>query len=153
VVPAVGTGTVMEDALEPSLGASNMVLHTEKAWSQRLNQLQKEVCGQSFYCFFIGFAALLTPVFSMIPMTVSFTKQSKTKRKALAMRLYGFNYCYLCSSRVLVTWIFADLNALSTNVWFNIIFFVLLVVFAASFLGAFEIMLPNSWANKVIANR
>jgi hypothetical protein len=51
----------MEDALEPSLGASNMVLHTEKAWSQRLNQLQKEVCGQSFYCFFIGFAALLTP--------------------------------------------------------------------------------------------
>jgi thiol:disulfide interchange protein DsbD len=61
----------------------------------------------------------------------------------------GFNYCYLCSSRVLVTWIFADLNALSTNVWFNIIFFVLLVVFAASFLGAFEIMLPNSWANKV----
>jgi thiol:disulfide interchange protein DsbD len=46
---------------------------------------------------------------------------------------------------VLVTWIFgADaLNALSTNVWFNIIFFVLLVVFAASFLGAFEIMLPK----------
>ena len=52
---------------------------------------------------------------------------------------------------LLVTWIFgADaLNALSTNVWFNLIFFVLLVVFAASFLGAFEIMLPNSWANKV----
>jgi thiol:disulfide interchange protein len=41
------------------------------------------------------------------------------------------------------------LNALSTNVWFNLIFFILLVVFAASFLGAFEIMLPNSWANKV----
>jgi thiol:disulfide interchange protein DsbD len=64
-------------------------------------------------------------------MTVSFfTKQSKTKGKALAMRLCIFNYCYLCSSRVLVTWIFgADaLNALSTNVWFNIIFFVLLVV-------------------------
>ncbi|MDG1870419.1 MAG: thioredoxin family protein, partial [Flavobacterium sp.] len=50
-----------------------------------------------------------------------------------------------------VTWVFgADaLNALSTNVWFNLIFFILLVVFAASFLGAFEIMLPNSWANKV----
>jgi thiol:disulfide interchange protein DsbD len=50
-----------------------------------------------------------------------------------------------------VTGIFgADaLNALSTNVWFNVIFFVLLVVFATSFLGAFEIMLPNSWANKV----
>jgi thiol:disulfide interchange protein DsbD len=89
----------------------------------------------------------------MIPMTVSFfTSKVKQKRKALAMRLcMGFNYCYLCSSRILVTWIFgADaLNALSTNVWFNIIFFVLVVFFAASFLGAFEIMLPNSWANKV----
>jgi thiol:disulfide interchange protein DsbD len=52
---------------------------------------------------------------------------------------------------LLVTWIFgADaLNALSTNVWFNIIFFILLVFFATSFLGAFEIMLPNSWATKV----
>jgi thiol:disulfide interchange protein DsbD len=50
-----------------------------------------------------------------------------------------------------VTWLFgADaLNALSTNVWFNILFFILLIVFATSFLGAFEIMLPNSWANKV----
>jgi thiol:disulfide interchange protein DsbD len=73
----------------------------------------------------------------MIPMTVSFLQKSKTKA-TLAMRLcMGFNYCYLCSSRVLVTWIFgADaLNALSTNVWFNIIFFVLLVVFCGFILG------------------
>jgi thiol:disulfide interchange protein DsbD len=51
----------------------------------------------------------------------------------------------------LVTGIFGadSLNALSTNVWFNLIFFGLLVFFAASFLGAFEIVLPNSWANKV----
>lgn len=102
-----------------------------------------------------GFAALLTPcVFPMIPMTVSFfTKQSKTpaqgKKNAL---IYGISiiaiYVILGLS---VTAIFgADaLNALSTNVWFNLIFFVLLLVFAASFLGAFEIMLPNSWANKV----
>ncbi|MCX6184005.1 MAG: protein-disulfide reductase DsbD family protein, partial [Flavobacterium sp.] len=101
-----------------------------------------------------GFAALLTPcVFPMIPMTVSFfTKQSKTpaqgKKNAL---IYGISiiaiYVILGLS---VTAIFgADaLNALSTNVWFNLIFFVLLLVFAASFLGAFEIMLPNSWANK-----
>jgi thiol:disulfide interchange protein DsbD len=86
----------------------------------------------------------------MIPMTVSFLPSKvKQKRKALVLCM-GFNYCYLCSSRVLVTWIFgADaLNALSTNVWFNIIFFVLLVVFCG-FILAFEIMLPNSWANKV----
>ncbi|MEE1899962.1 cytochrome c biogenesis protein CcdA [Flavobacterium rakeshii] len=105
--------------------------------------------------FFSGFAALLTPcVFPMIPMTVSFfTKQSKTKAAGIKNAfIYGISiiviYVVLGS---LVTAIFgADaLNALSTNVIFNIAFFVLLVVFASSFLGAFEIMLPNSWANKV----
>ena len=101
-----------------------------------------------------GFLALLTPcVFPMIPMTVSyFTKQSKTK--AVGIRnatIYGIFivliYVILGS---LVTIIFgADaLNALSTNPWFNVFFFVLLVVFAISFLGAFEITLPSSWVNK-----
>jgi thiol:disulfide interchange protein DsbD len=90
----------------------------------------------------------------MIPMTVSFfTKQSKNK--ALGIRnaiIYGISIILIyVVLGLLVTWIFgADaLNALSTNVWFNILFFGLLVFFAASFLGAFEIMLPNSWANKV----
>ncbi len=105
--------------------------------------------------FFSGFAALLTPcVFPMIPMTVSFfTKQSKTKAQGIRNAiLYGISIILIyVVLGFLVTWIFgADaLNALSTNVWFNIIFFGLLVFFAASFLGAFEIMLPNSWANKV----
>lgn len=108
-----------------------------------------------FLAFLGGFAALLTPcVFPMIPMTVSFfTKQSKTKaegkRNAI---LYGISIILIyVLLGTLVTWIFgADaLNALSTNVWFNIIFFGLLVFFATSFLGAFEIVLPNSWANKV----
>jgi len=90
----------------------------------------------------------------MIPMTVSFfTKQSKTQAKAVRNAVfYGVSIIVIyVLLGVLVTWIFgADaLNALSTNVWFNLIFFVLLVVFAASFLGAFEIVLPNSWANKV----
>ena len=108
-----------------------------------------------FLAFLSGFAALLTPcVFPMIPMTVSFfTKQSKTKSQGIKNAiLYGVSiiliYVLLGS---LVTGIFGSdaLNALSTNVWFNIIFFILLVFFASSFLGAFEIMLPNSWANKV----
>jgi len=105
--------------------------------------------------FLSGFAALLTPcVFPMIPMTVSFfTKQSKTKAAGIRNAIiYGISIIVIyVALGWLVTWIFgADaLNALSTNVWFNIIFFVLLVVFATSFLGAFEIMLPNSWANKV----
>ncbi|WP_396185173.1 protein-disulfide reductase DsbD family protein [Flavobacterium sp.] len=108
-----------------------------------------------FIAFLSGFAALLTPcVFPMIPMTVSFfTKQSKSKAKGIENAIiYGVAIISIyVILGLLVTWIFgADaLNALSTNVWFNIIFFVLLIVFAASFLGAFEIMLPNSWANKV----
>ncbi len=105
--------------------------------------------------FFSGFAALLTPcVFPMIPMTVSFfTKQSKSKGAGVRNAIfYGVSIIVIyVLLGVLVTWLFgADaLNALSTNVWFNLFFFILLVVFAASFLGAFEIMLPNSWANKV----
>jgi thiol:disulfide interchange protein len=105
--------------------------------------------------FFSGFAALLTPcVFPMIPMTVSFfTKQSKSKSAGVRNAIfYGVSIIVIyVLLGVLVTWLFgADaLNALSTNVWFNLGFFILLVVFAASFLGAFEIMLPNSWANKV----
>lgn len=102
-----------------------------------------------------GFVALLTPcVFPMIPMTVSFfTKQSKSRAKGLKNALiYGLSIIVIyVILGLIVTQIFgADaLNALSTNVWFNIIFFLLIVVFAVSFLGAFEIMLPNSWANKV----
>ena len=102
-----------------------------------------------------GFAALLTPcVFPMIPMTVSFfTKQSKTKAQGIKnAMIYGISIILIyVLLGTMVTAVFgADaLNALSTNVWFNIIFFILLIVFAASFLGAFEIMLPNSWANKV----
>ncbi len=108
-----------------------------------------------FLAFLGGFAALLTPcVFPMIPMTVSFfTKQSKTKAQGQRNAIfYGISIIAIyVVLGLLVTGIFgADaLNALSTNVWFNLIFFVLLIVFAASFLGAFEIMLPNSWANKV----
>ncbi|QKJ63461.1 thioredoxin family protein [Flavobacterium sp. M31R6] len=108
-----------------------------------------------FIAFFSGFAALLTPcVFPMIPMTVSFfTKQSKNKAAGIRNAIiYGISIILIyVLLGFLVTWIFgADaLNALSTNVWFNILFFILLVVFATSFLGAFEIMLPNSWANKV----
>jgi hypothetical protein len=61
VVPAVGTGTVMEDALEPSLGASNSLVATpEKAWSQRLNQLQRGLWSIFLY-FFIRICGLLTP--------------------------------------------------------------------------------------------
>jgi thiol:disulfide interchange protein len=101
-----------------------------------------------------GLLALLTPcVFPMLPLTVSFfTKKSKTKAKGISNALiYGLSIILIyVSLGFLVTVTFgADaLNALSTNVWFNLFFFVLLVVFAISFLGAFEITLPSSWVNK-----
>lgn len=123
---------------------------------------EKKTKEVSYWAIFLiafgsGFLALLTPcVFPMIPMTVSyFTKQSKTK--AIGIRngmIYGLFiiliYVVLGS---LVTIIFgADaLNALSTNPWFNTFFFILLVVFAISFLGAFEIVLPSKWVNKADA--
>ncbi|MFP9115516.1 protein-disulfide reductase DsbD family protein [Flavobacterium sp. RHBU_3] len=105
--------------------------------------------------FLSGFAALLTPcVFPMIPMTVSFfTKQSKSRAAGIRNAItYGVSIIviYVVLGSVVTAIFGADsLNALSTNVVFNLFFFVLLVVFACSFLGAFEIMLPNSWANKV----
>lgn len=104
--------------------------------------------------FLSGFAALLTPcVFPMIPMTVSyFTKNSKSRAAGIRNAiLYGVSIIaiYVILGTI-VTTIFGPsaLNALSTNVWFNVIFFLLLVIFAVSFLGAFEIMLPSSWQNK-----
>ncbi|OMQ08821.1 thiol:disulfide interchange protein [[Flexibacter] sp. ATCC 35103] len=108
-----------------------------------------------FIAFISGFAALLTPcVFPMIPMTVSFfTKQSKSRAKGIRNAIfYGLSIIAIyVVLGLIVTKIFgADaLNALSTDVWFNLIFFIILIIFATSFLGAFEIMLPNSWGNKV----
>lgn len=102
-----------------------------------------------------GFAALLTPcVFPLLPMTVSyFTKQSKTKAAGIKNAIiYGISIIviYVLLGSIVTAVFGADaLNDLATNVWFNLIFFVLLIIFALSFLGAFEIMLPNSWANKV----
>ncbi len=123
---------------------------------------EKEASGGSLAAIFIagffgGLLALLTPcVFPMIPLTVSFfTKQSKTKAKGISNALiYGVSIIAIYTLLgYLVTAIFgADaLNALSTNMWFNLAFFFLLTIFAISFFGAFEITLPSSWVNKMDA--
>ena len=149
--------TTKKVSLEPSLGSSNVIEATPEQLKvmEKKPEAQRGLWSIFFIAFLSGFAALLTPcVFPMIPMTVSFfTKQSKTRATGIRNAiLYGVSIIVIyVGLGLLVTWIFgADaLNALSTNVWFNIIFFGLLVFFATSFLGAFEIMLPNSWANKV----
>jgi thiol:disulfide interchange protein DsbD len=153
--------SVQDSAKTTAVVASDEVVNKENSTTVQstettpVTEPEKGLLSIFIIAFFSGFAALLTPcVFPMIPMTVSFfTKQSKSKGAGIRNAIfYGVSIIVIyVLLGVLVTWLFgADaLNALSTNVWFNLFFFILLVVFAASFLGAFEIMLPNSWANKV----
>lgn len=102
-----------------------------------------------------GLLALLTPcVWPIIPMTVSFfLKRNKDRKKAVREALlYGLSIIviYLILG-IGITLLFgaSALNSLSTNAFFNLLFFALLVVFAISFFGAFEIVLPSSWTNKM----
>lgn len=108
-----------------------------------------------FTCFLGGFVALLTPcVWPMIPLTVSFfLKKGKSRARSIGDAfIYGFSIIaiYLALG-LIITALFgaSSLNALSTSAVCNIIFFLLLVVFAVSFFGAFDITLPSSWANKM----
>ena len=102
-----------------------------------------------------GLIALLTPcVWPIIPMTVSFfLKRSKERSKAIREAvIYGISIVVIyLALGLIVTLVFGAgaLNALATNAVFNIFFFLMLVVFGASFLGGFELTLPSSWTNKV----
>ncbi|PIF34242.1 thiol:disulfide interchange protein DsbD [Flavobacterium sp. 9] len=157
-INAVSTDSAIVSTTTDSLENKVLTKEIKEVKKEVSNPIQKK--SKSFWGIFIiaflsGFAALLTPcVFPMIPMTVSyFTKQSKTKAAGMRNALiYGFSIViiYVLLGSIVTAVFGADsLNALSTNVWFNLIFFLLLVVFACSFLGAFEIMLPNALANKV----
>ena len=114
-----------------------------------------------FNIFLLGFVggllALLTPcVFPMIPLTVSFfTKQSQSKSKGIFNAiLYGV-FIVIIYMLLSVPFHLIDgldpsiLNTISTNIWLNIFFFVILVFFALSFFGFYEITLPSSWGNKM----
>ena len=102
-----------------------------------------------------GFLAILTPcVWPIIPMTVSFfLKRNKERKKAIREAItYGLSIVVIyVLLGLVITLLFgaSALNALSTNAIFNIFFALLLIVFAASFFGAFELTLPSSWSNKI----
>lgn len=107
-------------------------------------------------CFAGGFLALLTPcVWPMIPMTVSFFLKKKNRARAVADAMtYGLSIIVIyVALGILVTaiWGPAKLNDLATSATCNIIFFILLIIFAISFFGAFDIKLPSKWANKMDA--
>ncbi|RAJ04228.1 thiol:disulfide interchange protein DsbD [Chitinophaga skermanii] len=105
-------------------------------------------------CFLGGFLAVLTPcVFSVIPITVSFfTKRSKTRAEGLKnAALYSFSIIFIFTLLgFIITKVFgaSALNELSSNIIANLLFCVIFITFGLSFLGAFEIQLPSSWANK-----
>lgn len=118
---------------------------------------QKPLWGVFIGAFFSGFLALIMPcVFPMIPMTVSFfTKRSKSRAQGIRNAfIYGGSIVLihvLLGGIVVVTGAGHILNELSTNVWFNIFFFLMLFLFGLSFLGAFEIRLPSKWVNSADA--
>ncbi|GHU80885.1 thiol:disulfide interchange protein DsbD [Bacteroidia bacterium] len=165
LLPEDTTNAVIETQFVPSLPDTTQMT-TGDYWKPVITELQQ--FGQSasssdkswLLLFILGFGggllALLTPcVWPIIPMTVSFfLKRSKTNRKkAIADAVtYGLAIIviYLLLG-LLITAIFgaSALNDLSTNAVFNLLFFGLLVVFAISFFGAFEMVLPASWTNKM----
>lgn len=137
-------------------GSSEQVAATETTVDETTEDSSNRNYWSIFFLAFLGgLAALLTPcVFPMIPMTVSFfTKQSKTKAKGIRNGIwYGISIIliYVILGTVVTALFGAEsLNSLSTNPWFNLFFALLLFVFAFSFMGAFEIVLPSSWVNAV----
>ncbi len=157
------TETAIIDTTQQTAIVENTVATTTTTVEAKISETPKEKKADRTYLglflagFIGGLAALLTPcVFPMIPMTVSFfTKQSKTKAAGIRNAfIYAISIILIYIALGLgVTLIFgADaMNNLATNVWFNLAFFVLLVVFAISFLGAFEITLPSGFVNKMDA--
>ena len=156
LVPATTTEAATD--IQPAVASSEL-------WKPVISDLQAlgEEHGQEdmswIYIFITGFLggllALFTPcVWPIIPMTVSFfLKRSKDKKKGIRDAwTYGASIVVIYVALGLaITLIFGAsvLNALSTNAIFNILFFLMLVIFAASFFGAFEIRLPSKWGNAV----
>jgi len=147
-----------------SQGAANIL----SAKSDRLSEmstidLKITPAARNLWAIFLagflgGLAAILLPcIFPMLPLTVGFfTKRQEDRKKGIMdVGIYGLSIILIyVGLGMLITIVFgADaLNALSTNGIFNFVFFLLLVFFATSFFGAFEITLPNKWVNKADEN-
>ena len=159
------TATVVASDTIGGADASTDIVVTSDLWKPMIDELQAlgeeghQKDASWLYIFITGFVggllALFTPcVWPIIPMTVSFfLKRSKDKKKGIRDAwTYGASIVVIyVILGVAITLIFGAnaLNALSTNAIFNIFFFLMLVVFAASFFGAFEITLPSKWSTAV----
>lgn len=154
-----------EPFMTPEANLSNVQSTNESWWDNVEAELlvfsdNPSQQGRSLLYIFIagfigGLIALVTPcVWPMIPMTVSFfLKQNKSKKKSvMTASIYGLSIIVIyVGLGLIVTALFgaSALNELATSALFNIIFFLLLVVFAISFMGGFELTLPSSWTNKM----
>ena len=157
----VKTDTVARVVLAENTDSINNTASTDSTlWVPTPLPQQGAEEGGSLFAIFLagllgGFIALLTPcVWPIIPMTVSFfLKRNKGRAKAIREALtYGLSIVIIyVALGLLITLLFGAnaLNAMSTNAWFNIFFALLLIIFAASFFGAFELTLPSSWSNKI----
>ena len=164
---ATVTDTATADTIsDSSLLISNSGVEGEDLWAPVIDELQSAGNSGSLtdysllYLLLMGFvggllAVCMPCIWPVIPMTVSFfLKRAKTdKKKGIRDAItYGLSIVVIyLGLGLLVTALFGSdtLNAMSTNAVFNIFLFLLLVVFALSFFGWFEIRLPSSWANKV----
>ena len=154
-----------EGFMTPAANQSNVSATNDSWWENVEAELRvfsdapEQQSRSLWYIFIAGFIggliALVTPcVWPMIPMTVSFfLKQNKSRSKSVATAaIYGASIIVIyVALGLIVTAVFgaSALNELATSAIFNIIFFLLLVVFAISFMGGFELTLPPSWTNKM----
>tara|TARA_B110000483_G_scaffold84920_1_gene105255 strand:+ start:137 stop:2221 length:2085 start_codon:yes stop_codon:yes gene_type:complete len=156
VVQENSSNDLVEDDIEET---KEVVLEQETSEVETSSNTESKSNSKSLFFIFIisflsGLAALFTPcVFPMVPMTVSFfTKQSQDKASGIRNAiLYGLSIIIIyVLLGTIITAVFGAsfLNSLSTNIYFNLFFFLLLIVFAISFLGAFDINLPNTWVTK-----
>jgi len=146
--------------------STSSIVSSEVLWTPVISELQAlsdgdDLADASLIDIFLkgllwGFAALLTPcVWPMIPITVSFflNRNKKSRKKAVQdASVYGLSIIVIyVTLGLIITAIFgaSALNNLATSPVFNIIFFALLITFAFSFMGAFELVLPASWTNKM----
>ena len=164
--PADETPLVAADTTAAAVAAAADTAAVNSLWTPVINELnafgnENDTAGKSLWVIFgLGFLggliALLTPcVWPIIPMTVSFFLKRAKGDRSKGIRdaiTYGVSIVIIyVALGLIITTVFgaSALNDLSTNAFFNILFFLMLVVFAASFLGGFEITLPSSWTSSV----
>ncbi len=152
------------DSLSPAVDTTGLIANSEAQPSISNNKQASDIAGGNqkslfaflFFAFSFGLVAVITPcVFPMLPMTVTFfTKKSETKKQAITRGItFGLSIIGIYASLGLVFALFGlgpDFgNWLSTHWVPNVLFFIIFIFFAASFLGMFEITLPHQFVNKI----